>query len=87
MDLMSTGSALRWLAEALGLAQPDRVYVRAAESPPGARGLMALPYLAGGEQGALWDAHAQGAFVGLTLMHGVSDLARALLEKTKEMNL
>lgn len=80
MDLMATGSAVRWLAEALCLARIDEVYCLAARSSPGARGLVALPYLAGGEQGALWDARAPGAFVGLSLAHGPAELARALLE-------
>ena len=80
MDLMTTGAALDWLAGMLGLAHPSEVYARAAESPPGARSLVALPYLAGGEQGALWDADARGAFAGLTLAHGPADLARALVE-------
>ena len=80
MDLMSTGSALLWLAEMLGLPGPGDVEALAARSVPGARGLVVLPYLAGGEQGALWDAGAPAALAGLTLSHQAPDLARALLE-------
>ncbi len=80
MDLMATGSALQWLASRLGLADVAALEALAAQSPPGARGLLALPYLAGGEQGALWDPDAPGAVVGLTLAHGPADLARAMLE-------
>ena len=41
---------------------------------------MFAPYLAGGEQGALWDPTLRGAVSGLTLRHTASDLARAFME-------
>ena len=80
MDLMATGSTLQWLARILGLAHPRDVEHLAAQSPAGAHGVIAVPYLAGGEQGALWDPHAPGAFVGLSFAHGPTDLARAMIE-------
>ena len=80
MDLMATGSAIRWLSTMLGLPDPAALPALAAGAPPGAHGLLALPYLVGGEQGALWDATAPAAFVGLSLRHERADLARALLE-------
>jgi sugar (pentulose or hexulose) kinase len=80
MDLLSTGSAIRWLAEQLGLADPGTLAALAVRSPLGSHGVVALPYLAGGEQGALWDEQARGALAGLALAHGPADLARALLE-------
>jgi sugar (pentulose or hexulose) kinase len=80
MDLMATGSAIRWLAEQLGLAGPEALAALAARSPIGSHGAVALPYLAGGEQGALWDEQARGVLAGLSLAHGPADLARALLE-------
>lgn len=80
MDLMATGSALHWLAGMLGLPSAGDVDALARASPPGARGLVALPYFAGGEQGALWDPDARAAFAGLSPAHGPADLARALLE-------
>ena len=51
----------------------------AAATPPGAGGLVFLPYLAG-ERWPLHDPAARGAFVGLTLHHGRGHLARAVLE-------
>jgi xylulokinase len=42
--------------------------------------LVFAPYLAGGEQGALWDPTLRGAVSGLTLRHTASDLARAFME-------
>ncbi len=80
MDLMSTGSALRWLAELVDPDQQHDVFERAAGSPAGARGVVALPYLAGGEQGALWDPRVPAALIGLRLEHTADDLARAMLE-------
>ncbi|MDB5056550.1 MAG: hypothetical protein JWO59_22, partial [Chloroflexi bacterium] len=80
MDLLATGSALRWLSGILSASPDADIFARAASASPGAHGLIAVPYLAGGEQGALWDAHAPAAFVGLTLSHKPQDLARALLE-------
>ncbi|MGH2346816.1 MAG: xylulokinase, partial [Chloroflexota bacterium] len=79
MDLMATGSALRWLAGIVG-ADPAALLERAAAAPPGAHGVVAFPYLAGGEQGALWDPRAPAAFVGMSLSTTVEDLARALVE-------
>jgi len=79
MDLMATGSAVRWLEVMLG-RPPGTLDTLAAQSVPGAHGLIACPYLAGGEQGALWDDRAPAAFLGLRLHHKAADLARALLE-------
>ena len=78
MDLLATGSALTWLAELLCLAGGA---AEVASLSAGADPLQApvfLPYLAPGEQGALWDPELSGALVGLSLSHGPADLARAL---------
>ncbi len=82
MDLVSTGSAVRWLAELLGLGagSEDEVWRLAEGSAPGAHGLCFLPYLGPGEQGALWDPTLRGTLTGLTLAHTRADLARALLD-------
>lgn len=79
MDLLASGTGYRWLSGLLGLAdgELDR---RAAESEPGARGVLFSPYLAGGEQGALWDPALRAGITGLCLRHTAADLARAFLE-------
>lgn len=51
----------------------------AAGVPPGAEGLVFLPYLAG-EQCPVWDPETTGGFFGLTLRHGRGHLARAVYE-------
>lgn len=79
--MSSTGRALSWLATEVlgGAASADGLIAEAAAVPPGADGLLFLPYLAG-ERSPLWDPLARGAFVGLTLAHGRAHLARAVLE-------
>lgn len=79
MDLLATGTGYEWLSGLLGWPQGE-LDQRACGSPAGARGLTFTPYLAGGEQGALWDPTLRGALRGLTLRHTSSDIARAFLE-------
>jgi sugar (pentulose or hexulose) kinase len=79
MDLVSTGSAIAWLAQVLGVSE-DELFDLAASSPLGANGASFLPYLGFGEQGALWDPTLRGTIGRLTLAHTRADVARALLE-------
>ncbi|NLF27314.1 MAG: xylulokinase [Clostridiales bacterium] len=51
----------------------------AGEVPPGARGLLFLPYLTG-ERTPHMSERARGAFIGLTLNHGRAEMVRAVLE-------
>jgi len=51
----------------------------AAATPPGAGGLIFLPYLTG-ERCPIHDANARGAFIGLTVLHEKGHFARAVLE-------
>jgi sugar (pentulose or hexulose) kinase len=51
----------------------------AAVVPPGADGLVFLPYLAG-ERTPIWDERARGVLFGLTERHTRGHLARAVLE-------
>lgn len=79
MDLLATGSALRWLADLLGGGLDEAgVVALAAEIDPGAAPVV-LPYLSPGEQGALWDPSLHGTITGLTLAHDRRHLARGLL--------
>lgn len=48
-------------------------------SPPGAHGLLFLPYLLG-ERSPRWNPYARGAFVGLTVRHHQPDMFRSVLE-------
>jgi xylulokinase len=57
----------------------DVLLQAAAAAPPGAEGLVFLPYLTG-ERCPYPDPLARGAFVGLTLRHTQAHLARAVVE-------
>lgn len=80
---------LNWFVEkfsgvdprALGLdLTPEQVLeTAAAKLPPGAQGLLALPYWAGALT-PYWDHNARGILLGLTGVHGKSHVYRALLE-------
>ena len=56
-----------------------RVEALAADSPPGANGLLFHPYLHG-ERSPYWDPHLRGDFVGIGRRHRLEDFARAVLE-------
>ena len=76
------GNVLRWLGRVIGadLADPDEELTElAATVPPGAEGLLMLPYLAG-ERAPRWSGDPYGALLGLTQRHGRAHLARAALE-------
>jgi xylulokinase len=79
MDLLATGTGYRWLSGLFGWSE-GQLDLEAAASGPGAHGLKFAPYLAGGEQGALWNPRLQGGIFGLTLSHSRADIARAYLE-------
>jgi xylulokinase len=79
MDLLTTGSAMRWLAGLLGGGLDEAALVDLAASADPADAPVVLPYLSPGEQGALWDPLLHGAVAGLTLGHGRPDLARGLV--------
>lgn len=55
----------------------DRLLQR---SPPGARGLLALPFIAGGERFPIRSPAARGVIYGLTYAHTRADIVRALVE-------
>lgn len=51
------------------------------DSPPGAKGLVCLPYFEG-ERTPIYDTQAKGMLFGLTLAHTRADVYRAMLEGT-----
>ncbi len=88
--MLSAGGAFRWFRDALageekvaaaaaGRDPYDLLTAAAATVPPGAEGLLFLPYLTG-ERCPHPDPNARGAFVGLTLRHNKAHLTRAVLE-------
>ncbi len=75
------GIIFQWFSELLQ-QEPDeleQLEAAAAELPPGAKGLIFLPYLLG-ERAPVWNANARGAYLGLRREHGRAHLLRSLLE-------
>jgi xylulokinase len=78
--MLSAAGSLRWFRDAFAAGEPfDRLTAEADAWPPGAEGLVFLPYLAG-ERTPHADPDARGAFVGLSLRHDRGALVRAVLE-------
>jgi xylulokinase len=67
------------VAENLGTSAYELMNQELLQSPPGARGLVFLPYLIG-ERSPRWNPDARAAFIGLTNRHRRPDLLRAVLE-------
>lgn len=88
--VLSAGGSLQWyrnqLAQAeIAAAKKKKIDVyelitqQAAEAPPGSEGLYFLPYLTG-ERTPHADPHARAAWIGLSLRHGKSHMARSVME-------
>ncbi len=90
--MLSGGGSLRWYRDTLARgdpsiaqARPDvddpygAMLARAATTPPGAEGLIFLPYLAG-ERTPHQNPSARGAFLGMTLAHTPAHFTRAVIE-------
>jgi xylulokinase len=78
--LATSGALTAWLKELTGADYPA-LLAEAEVSPPGANGLLMLPYFAG-ERTPILDPEARGVIAGLTLSHTRGDLYRAALEAT-----
>jgi xylulokinase len=80
---LSAGLSLRWLRDLLGLREQvdayDSLSDLASRVPPGAEGLVFLPYLAG-ERSPHMNPDLTGVLVGLRLHHQRGHLARAIME-------
>jgi xylulokinase len=77
--MLSAGASLRWFRDVVAKKPYDAITADAARATPGAGGVLFLPYLMG-ERTPHNDAHARGAFVGLSAVTGEAELARAVLE-------
>ncbi len=88
--MLSAGGSLRWFrdllyrnekiyAEKKNINIYDLITREAGKMPPGAEGLLFLPYLSG-ERTPYPDPYARGVFFGLSLKHSRLHLARAVIE-------
>lgn len=77
---LAAAGSYQWFRDALESADSFRALDDAAQqTPPGAEGLLFLPYLTG-ERCPVFDASARGAFVGIHARMGKGHFARAVLE-------
>jgi len=81
--ILSAGLSLRWLRDRVLELKGGNAYATmtslAKQAPPGANGLLFLPYLLG-ERTPHMDPGARGLFLGLTAEHGRAELIRAVME-------
>jgi len=78
--MAASGSLLNWFVRTLGGGRTHaELDALAAAAPPGADGLVALPYFLG-EKTPIQDPDARGVLIGLGLHHEAGHLWRALLE-------
>ena len=84
------GGSLGWFRDQFGQIEKsisplinqtafDLFSLQASQSPPGANGLIFLPYMAG-ERSPLWSNVARGVFLGLSYNSNRSDVLRAIME-------
>lgn len=90
--LNGIGSSWRWIRDTFGHVERttadltgqnvyDLLTAEAAMAPPGSKGLIFLPYMAG-ERTPIWNPFARGVFLGVTLGHTRNDVLRSVLEGT-----
>lgn len=79
--LSTSGASLTWAWQALYDPQTplETVLETVNVIPPGADGLVYLPFLAG-ERSPYWNDNLRGGFYGLTLAHNRAHMIRAVLE-------
>ena len=88
----TSGAALKWYLESLGEIDREKAaalnknvynYINevAEEVPAGSNGVMFFPYLLG-ERAPLWNSHARGMFIGMSLDTKHEDFTRSVFEGT-----
>lgn len=86
----NSGGSLKWFADSFGhlekaikaragISTYESIDMAAAQSPPGSKGIVYLPYLSG-ERSPVWNSRARGVFFGLFDGSDWSDLARSVME-------
>ncbi len=88
--VLSAGGSLQWYRNQLGQSEVaaagpmgvdpyELIMTQASQAPAGSEGLFFLPYLTG-ERTPHADPHARGAWIGLSLRHNKSHMARSVIE-------
>lgn len=87
---LAAGGSFKWLRDTVFAGQKAQMEAQgkdvynlmtemAAKAPVGSEGLVFLPYL-NGERTPYPDPYAKGTFFGLSLRHGLNEIARSVLE-------
>ena len=90
--ISTTGAAIKWYIESMGESDREKAaalgknvytYINEAaeEVPAGSNGVIFFPYLLG-ERAPLWNSHARGMFIGMSLDTKHEDFTRAVFEGT-----
>jgi xylulokinase len=77
-----SGGVIEWAKQLLYVDEQDpysSMVAEACDAPPGAAGIIFLPYLLG-ERAPVWDSDARAVFFGLGRNHQRGDLIRAIFE-------
>ncbi len=88
--MQTAGSSFQWLKEVICTSECAAAAAKGAspyalideairKSPPGANGILFLPYMLG-ERTPWWNPNARGAFIGLNLASRREDVLRAVME-------
>ena len=80
LDLLATGSSIAWLANLLDVHPGEVERLALSHANPTRSDAVFYPYLAGGEQGALWRNDVSGMITHVSLATTREDLALALFE-------
>jgi xylulokinase len=82
--MQAAGGSYSWLEELYRRDQDGNTLFASMDAaakavPPGANGVLFLPYLLG-ERSPYWNPFARAAFIGLAMSHGWAEMSRAVLE-------
>lgn len=77
--MATSGSLTTWMRELMGGVDFETLIKEASAAPPGADGLLVLPYFAG-ERTPVFDPDARGVIAGLSLRHSRGHVFRATYE-------
>ena len=78
--MQTAGYSVSWLKDTLCKDDSyDDINAQISLSPPGANGVLFLPYLLG-ERSPRWNSNARAGFLGMTMTSSKSDMMRSVLE-------
>ena len=92
VPISSTGASINWYLQTFGAAEHAQAKARqinvfdllnemAFNAPAGSNGLLFFPYMVG-ERAPLWNSHAKGMFIGLSLDTERRHIIRSIFEGT-----